>query len=689
MYQIRHSISRLLRRSLVTLALAGVFSPLALGDSLCAPDALKSDIGIYGGQSIRHVRGDPLHPITFGLEVEVSIRENPKIVNDYRPANVREEEWKNTPFDKRVKTAREWEDRNLKIAHKILFEKMKDADPELPDKLESEGDGNFEFNGFVFKTQSDLKLFVERFVQRYGRGAMQAHVAYPQTPIKGTVGYVVFESDAAQFDTFDRNYARYLKDKTVTPAKNLVHHSQGPLGEADRLKFEYLEGQVALGASIGDPVASRVTNAPVFRGGSYPRGIVGHEIRQFHKRYEELLASTDQLSHELESKSGLERYHPFSSVSLIQGDLPEKRALEFNIAIDAGLWNAYFSKTEGLIKQYKNLMYGGAPVSQRFFFPLRDWSHYPLIEQLPAAEKTLFRARIKAATVLYLKEVNSIVKSGKLDADTIRHLQILNAKWGSETEVSQLFQKFRAQLKNPATPIRGPPLGPSRVFRNGKPYVHIKMNAELAKSLEYKELLKNSVEVIYRPIEPFGHIQLRVGKRLYGFEGVKWTKLLNFIPKTGTIGTQGVLFKIPEERMAAIRDYLEKFYKNSGTVNVPPFDAYSPMLEIKRSPTGRLKYISSTKDLDFANNAALNAKLMEIDGKTFLLTKDGFQYPVTHKDGRYYVQSLSCSTSTTCILKNKLGIDVDFDHGSKSLLNSLIDGNPKGTAPDAVIDYGP
>lgn len=639
--------------------------------------------------SPRYVGGNPKLPITFGLEIEASIRENPKIVLDYRPTHIDEAAWLKIPEEERVRTARDWEDQYIKVSKVPLFERLSTADPGFPQTLKSEGDGNVEFKGYVFNTVGELKDYTDKFVARYGRASMQAHVAYPATPMPGTTGYIIFEADASQFQSFERNYSRYEEDKSITPAKNLVHHSLGPLGEDDKETFAAFEQKAARGEKLPNPWGSRITSAPVFRGDVYPEGVVGHELRQFHKRNNELVDSANLLSWQLASPEGLARYHPFTQVRLIQGALPAERTKELGLEIDTDQWRQYFLGISELIRSpFPNLMYGGAHLSERFFFPLRDWERYPLVENLAEPERTAVRERIRTATRNYIKSVDEIVHSNQKDWDSIRKLQVLNAKWGDEVKLSGEFEKFRPQIESVAPPVRAPPfVATESVFPNGKPYVSYKMDANQAKGPEFEDFLSNSAEVIYTPTGEWGHIRLRVGKRIYGFENLRWTKAEKYHATQGMRGKASAVFYIPKKKIEEVQSYLEKFYKNGANNNLPPFDGYSPLLELKPLGKDNYTYVSPSETL--GNNAFVNAQLVESGSKLVLKTPDGFEYPVIKMGGKKYVQSLSCSTSATCVLQDVFGLSMNQHHGAKDLIQALMNGNPGYATPDAIIEYGP
>lgn len=222
-------------------------------------------------------------------------------------------------------------------------------------------------------------------------------------------------------------------------------------------------------------------------------------------------------------------------------------------------------------------------------------------------------------------------------------------------------------------------------FQTGQEYLLYSMRPEdVVGTDEYKRFLDQTVEVIFQPMEPFGHITLRVGRRIFGFQNVTWTLKSDFTPRMGVEGQRGVIFAVSENDVTSTRQALEKFYHASESHNIPPFDAYSPVLEIHREPGG-LRFRSTSPE--FGNTQTIDGQLVTRDGKQVLKAPNGHECPVEVRDGRYFVQSFSCSTSATYVLRSLFGIRVDFDLGARELIELLDQGNPGGTAPAAIIRY--
>jgi hypothetical protein len=233
-------------------------------------------------------------------------------------------------------------------------------------------------------------------------------------------------------------------------------------------------------------------------------------------------------------------------------------------------------------------------------------------------------------------------------------------------------------------------------FPNGKHYIEYTANINIMnKYPEYEEFLKNTVEVIFEPSDPFGHIRLRVGENVYSFNNVKWTSINKYSPKMNQSrnddmpSSTGFIFQMDKEKIAATKNEIDAFYKSSVSHNVPPFDAYSPLLKIveSESMTGKkLKYETSSPK--YGNNLELKGKIVESENITYLDTENGVKLPITKEGNDLFLQSYSCSTSAAYILKHYFGIAIGGSGAAKSVNKALLKGNYDGAAsPVAIIKY--
>ncbi len=215
---------------------------------------------------------------------------------------------------------------------------------------------------------------------------------------------------------------------------------------------------------------------------------------------------------------------------------------------------------------------------------------------------------------------------------------------------------------------------------NGVKEIHLnaKLKETLSKDESYNNMMKNSVEIIYQDIEPFGHINLRVGENIYSFNYIASTSQNSFNPSRVGGGNIGFVFRSNEKTIKAMEQKIKTFYDNSRKYNVPPFDAYSGNLEIVES-SGRLKYKSSAPE--HGNNSFIGEDVKLVDNKdgAFLVTPNGEKYAVNKVGDTYYTPSFSCSSSATCIMDKFLGMEIksDLGRGGAKYLKSVIENRLK------------
>lgn len=237
----------------------------------------------------RYFQGKRSHPLTFGIEVEYAINENPALLDDYRLVTVSPQAWAALSRAERIEKVTAFMATVPPLQKPVALVKLPGVLPDLPGEIFHEGNGNLEMRGdqLVFATWEEASIVTAYLSYRYGAGSMQGHVAYGyhDVQLQGAAGFVVFDSDWAQLETLEYNHERYLQDQTSIPGKNLVHHSLRPIAEMDRLLYLDFEAAANRGEAIGRPGASRTIYGPSFRGDIYPPGIAGFELRQYHKRW--------------------------------------------------------------------------------------------------------------------------------------------------------------------------------------------------------------------------------------------------------------------------------------------------------------------------------------------------------------------------------------------------------------------
>lgn len=233
----------------------------------------------------------------------------------------------------------------------------------------------------------------------------------------------------------------------------------------------------------------------------------------------------------------------------------------------------------------------------------------------------------------------------------------------------------------------------SEVFPNGKTYRKYTFTdlEKKANSPEYKKFLEETAEVIFEPGGVFGHIVLRVGKKVYSFDYINSTTNENFRFRRlnnvkGSPKAQGFIFKVGKKEIRSKLKKLENFYRSSAYSNVPGFDAYTSWLEIDRPEEGRLAYKSPAPE--YGNNDLIeDSKVYKYRGKKYLKSSWGVKVPVYERDGKEYTLGYSCSSSAAYVMQNFFGIKLINIVGSQEMTRSLEAGNTYKYPPIAIIEY--
>lgn len=682
-------------------------------------DALSSSVKIG---SERFLGGDRRKRITFGLESEMNFRENPALLDDYRLKTVTDEQWEAMTEEGRLRAV-EQVIQTTERKGTFPFVKTRTAPSWVPETMDAEMDGNSELRGAVFDNIDAVRVFVEAASRRYPHSYWQGHVVFPkQNSVDGLVGYSVIEGDIAQLKSLESGYAKHLGSPDFVPGRFLSHHSLGPLSDSDRAMYAKMEEKARNGGAIGDGGGARVHNGPALRDDKYPRGHVGFELRQFHQRGEQLVDEMDALSTQLHLAGTMSGLAPAAKTELVSDRLLTRLKDFPSVAPDVKAWKKFFGTVEESVGgKNPDLLIGAAPVSQRFFLPMRNWVEHPAIkdaiEAMPDKGDAL-RARINTATRTYIELVSGIVARharGELTVDQATNLsQTAVARWAFDTKLSSFLQNFKSDklltknsslgeviaaspklklVKSEAIGDRANVLGTisqgtEKKFSSGQRYVEYKIPQKLtATKSEWQSFQENSVEVMYEPTGPFGHIRLRVGSTVYSFNFSKDATLHLFDPSKNK-ATDGYAFVVPKEDIAKVQKEIDRIYYNSSLYNVPPFDPYSHQMRLSsnrenprfRRPTSSIYSLMST------NGAT--GRIVTRDGRKFFQTPDNLFVPLEeHGEGVVCMQSFSCSSSANHILKKFFGIDLDVDRGAKGMREQLEAGSSMNRTPDVVLRY--
>lgn len=233
-------------------------------------------------------------------------------------------------------------------------------------------------------------------------------------------------------------------------------------------------------------------------------------------------------------------------------------------------------------------------------------------------------------------------------------------------------------------------------FANGKNYTQYTANINVMnKYPDYDDFIKKTVEIIFEPVEPFGHINLRIGNTIYSFNYVQSTSINKFSPRIKKSSSEnmpsstGFVFEVDPEQILKLKKDIDAVYTSSVSHNLPPFDAYSPLLKIVEEEgfLGKnLKFQSPSPN--HGNDQGVKGQIVQEGSNFFLDTGAGMKVPLVKQGHDFYVQSYSCSSSAEYVLANFFGINLSYADSAKALHHSLSKGNiNESISPVAVIKY--
>jgi hypothetical protein len=221
-----------------------------------------------------------------------------------------------------------------------------------------------------------------------------------------------------------------------------------------------------------------------------------------------------------------------------------------------------------------------------------------------------------------------------------------------------------------------------KTFHSGKTYRHYKVDASELNDPEYKKFLNETVEVLYEPAEPFGHLRLRVGERQYSFNYIQSTSQNVYSPRSGA-DRYGFIYMVDPNKIKEMEDEIIKFYKSSMEHNIPPFDAFSPPLKVKRDGASWRYESPST---EYANNGIANGKIIQENGQYYLASPD-IKLPVRKiGNDEYETLSYSCVSSTSYWLE-RFGLQLNRNLEAKGVKKTLLDPRYGASEPDMIFQY--
>ena len=652
---------------------------------------------------------------SYGLESEINVFENPQIVQIYRLSEYSEAQWLSMPTSQRLSLAQAKEKEERYSYHKPIYTRLSRTSKDLPDTLETEGNGNVELNGDVFSSFSQFRAGRQSRYNQVGQGSLQSHLVYKlDGPVssKGSAGYTVFAADHAQLLSLEISFAKFLQkpDKTV-PGKSLVNYSLGPIGKKDLALYRENEKLAERGLPLQNLGSSRLIYGSILRTDAYPEGHIGWEMRQFHKRGQQIEDYTLELRDVLANADGVKAFKEFENVEVIHEHLPTQRSQEYGIPINSSQWASFFGKVRELVRKdpdfalFEHKDGGGAPVYQRFYYPLRPWLQHPLILRLPEAERTAVQAKIRTATENYLNRINAKVVAQKeepLSKENLQELQILASQWAFEAGLSSLFQKYWQQTVQKARGQAEAIFEVSRhdLLRNLDNKYSMKLtyegkipqltaSPEWNNSFVYKELRDTSIELITRHLGELGydydHTRLRVGDRMYEItidEGRTEKPLAIALDFKVLAGDRtGFLFSASKESIREFQKIMEKVIIAENSERLPPFIVENPHpIEVK--VIGQ-KAILGDHSYD----------LIQVGDSLYMKTVNGVIWPVKKVGERYVTETVSCTSGLLYYMSNYFGIKIPMQNGyeadARSVYQHLNNGNPGGNPVEVIIEYLP
>jgi hypothetical protein len=405
-------------------------------------------------------------PITFGLELEVNLKFNPRLVEIYRPASFTESQWLRLSTDERLKKGLEWDAKVAKDYKIISYLRLTAAGSIFPEKIKTESNGFSELNGFVFSTLGELVKFLESFEARFGPAFSQGHVVFPATPISGVTGFIIHQSDYALLRTLMDEVLFYRSNPSRLPAANLVSHSLPPLYEENKTKLLALESTLERGEKIPYPGdETKHILAPTLRGDTYPNNLVGFELRQWDmpsgggpilpKRSAGLVQSMAQTAQILSEEGNFKRFEKYKSVQLLSALNAGTRLAELRSSscltdevksqvskIDPKVWADFLTLIGSAIRaQDPHIDFGPLTTNIRFYVPFRDWKSHPALsfnqEQICVLDR---------ATSDYAIDIQALSKkNGLAPADILKEARLLVATWTEQTKLVERYALDQVQ----------------------------------------------------------------------------------------------------------------------------------------------------------------------------------------------------------------------------------------------------
>lgn len=637
-------------------------------------------------------------PLSYGLEFELKLSENPAIVNSYRVKTIPEEQWHQLSFEKRLELAKEAQKNQDDVEHFLV--RLSSAHPKLPEGLFIEPHGTIEGNDMIFDNLGDFNDLLTYFVEHFGAASFQSHVVMDaRMQLDGLAGYTIFEYDRAQLASLENGFKRYLKDNTKTPSQNLIHHSLGPIDETIASRIQVYEDNLADGVTDFKTAGTKAVFAPNFRVNyPYGEGKMGFELRQFHKRDRHLFDAMVKLAGDLENYGGLDHYKKFSETPqtsiktmrniLEQYDISPDKMDDFELF--------FISLNDEITKEVKRVggARSGATLENRLLYPLRDWKNHPVKEVLSENELATYMARTDTAQKRFIREIEKLMDEvGVMDVneETLKKVQVLIASWAQESKYSEFFQRLSDTIKGEKRDVKYSYLPELEFFKRGDDFTPEKadytvptyrfVKGESRESSAYSNYLENTFEVAYANIGQTGHVELRVGKNHYSIDNYALGSSMTTDKAFSGFrsGATGRVYRLNRAQIKELNQRITEYIKTIRQRNFPPFDAWGGIEEVTEV-SGGFKIVGKSK-----NKAKIKATLVEEGGEKFFESA-GIRIPAIEKEGKLFIQTTNCTQGVMDILRTYLDINLG-NYPSANMINNAFERGSVRVPYEAVIHY--
>ncbi len=640
--------------------------------------------------------GDEGFPITYGLEFEMVIEENPLFLYAYRLKSVTQEKWSELSLEERislaVKMRQEYDDVDM------VFEKMPGASEHLPNELFKEAHGTIEGNGLIFDTIGELDDFISYFAEHFGRASFQGHAVHPDTRLEGIAGYTVFEHEKTQLEKLENGYRRYLETGSI-PGKNLAHHSLGPIDQRVMNRLVNVEASFT-DESIKIVDGTKMILGPYFRrGGPYGEGLMGTEFRQFHKNYEGLLKELQVYSTEIEVSGSLENYSKFStsiknSIESMRNVIASNELIEQNQSQVDDLELLFMGLGEVMAKRARQngALLGGVDRDARLLLPFLDWRNHPVFDGLSENAYDELYKMIDESQLRYYNRLHSLIENmdlNNLSENDLDNVLIEISTWASESNLSFYYKRFKEGIKPLSRELKYYNLPKLSFFEQLREIEHAesaipvyKAESGLSNNTSYNNYLNNTLEIIFSPKGSTGHVELRVGTKVYSFENHLLRKTFDYGPEyyrsVITEGSIGRVYQLNRDQLLELETYLNKIYR--ANENFPPFDVYGSYEKVEKIKEGVYKLVESR------NKRSFNAKLVEDESGLYFIGESGLKVAAKRLGDDILIDTVNCAKISTLLVKSLFDIDLGIRNSAHVLNNAFLDFKVTDM-PAAVIEY--